>query len=184
MYGYPRYSLLQRVIHWLVALLVIVSLSIGLTLGMLGYEGVVARFGNETTNLLYKYHKTSGVLLLGLMTLRLVLKLVLVQPEYDPPLPPAQRMASQAVHGTLYVLLLSQAVIGWAATASGGYPVEFFSSTMPGILGKDEALSKTLYGIHYAIGLTLVALVVLHVGAALMHWLVKRDTVMYRISLF
>jgi cytochrome b561 len=184
MYGYPRYTLLQRVIHWLVALLVVGSLGLGLTLGYLGYEGAVARFGNETTNLIYKYHKTSGVLLLGLMTLRLVLKLVLVQPEYDPPLPPVNRIASQAVHGLLYILLLTQAVVGWAATAAGGYPVEFFKSTMPAVLGKDEALSKTLYGLHYGIGLTLSALVVLHVGAALVHWLVKRDTVMYRISLF
>lgn len=184
MYGYPRYTLLQRLIHWLVAVLVIAALVIGLTLGTLGFEGTVARFGNETTNLLYKYHKTAGVLILGLMTLRLILKLVLVQPEYDPPLPKVNRIASQAVHGLLYILLLSQGVIGWAATASGGYPIEFFRSTLPGILGKDPALSEKLYSIHFAIGLSLVALIAVHVGAALMHWLIRRDTVMHRISLF
>jgi cytochrome b561 len=184
MYGYPRYSLIQRIIHWLVAVLAIGAIVLGLTLGFLGYEGAVARFGSETTNLIYKYHKTCGVLLLGLMTLRLFLKLVLVQPEYDPPLPPMQRIVSQAVHGTLYILVLAQAALGWAATAAGGYPVEFFKSVMPPILGKDPALSERLYALHYLVGLALAALIVLHIAAALMHWLVKRDTVMYRISLF
>ncbi len=184
MYGYPRYTLLQRVVHWLVAVLAIGAVSLGLTLGLFGYEGAVARFGADTTNLIYKYHKTFGVLLLGLMTFRLMLKLVLVQPDYDPPLPTLNRVVSQAVHGLLYILLLAQAILGWAATAAGGYPVEFFKSTMPPFLGKDPALSEQLYVLHDIVGLALAALIVLHISAALMHWLIKRDTVMHRISLF
>ncbi len=184
MYGYPRYTLVQRLIHWAVAVVAICVLAVGLTLGFLGFDGVKATFGIEVTNLLYKYHKTFGVILLGLMTLRLVLKLILVQPEYDPPLPHRNRVASNAVHGLLYIALLVQPVLGWAATAAGGYPIEFFNSTLPKLIGKDPALSETLYAIHFGNGLLISALIAAHVGAALMHWLIKRDTVMHRMSLF
>lgn len=184
MTGYPRYTLAQRLVHWAIAIIAVCVLVVGLTLGILGFDGVKATFGMEATNLLYKYHKTFGVVLLGLMTLRLVLKLTLGRPEYDPPLPRFNQVASEAVHGLLYIALLAQPILGWLATAAGGYPVEFFSATLPGFIGKDEALSKSLYSIHYSVGLLILALIAVHVGAALMHRFVKRDTVMHRMSLF
>jgi cytochrome b561 len=88
------------------------------------------------------------------------------------------------VHGLLYVALLVQPVLGWLATAAGGFPVEFFSSKLPGLIGKDKALSETLYGLHGAVGWTIIALIAIHVAAALMHAFIKRDTVMKRMSLF
>jgi cytochrome b561 len=84
----------------------------------------------------------------------------------------------------LYLLLLAQPAIGWAATSAGGYPIEFFGWVLPGFLGKDPALSETLYGLHGFAGWAIVALIGLHVGAALMHWLVLRDGVIRRMSLF
>jgi cytochrome b561 len=179
-----RYTLLQRLIHWAVAIIAICLLAVGLTLYTLGFDGVKDTFGMPVTNALYKYHKTFGVILLGLMTLRLVLKLTLGRPDYDPPLPRFNKVASAAVHGMLYVALLVQPMLGWAATAAGGYPIEFFNSTLPKFLSKDPALSKTLYSIHLSVGLLILALIAIHVGAALMHAFIKRDTVMHRMSLF
>jgi cytochrome b561 len=117
-----RYSLIQRLIHWLVAVIALCVMAVGLTLGTLGFDGTKDAFGIDVTNLLYKYHKTFGVVLLGLMTLRLIVKRLLGAPEYSPPLPAFNRSASAAVHGLLYVTLLVQPVLGWAATAAGGYP--------------------------------------------------------------
>ena len=184
MTGHARYSLLHRLIHWAVAVIAICVLAVGLTLGILGFDGVKATFGMDTTNLLYKYHKTFGVVLLGLMTIRLALRLTLGRPDYDPPLPRFNKVASEIVHGMLYVVLLVQPILGWAATAAGGYPIEFFNTTLPQFIAKDPELSKTLYSLHFANGLLLLGLIGIHVGAALMHWLVLRDTVMKRMSLF
>ncbi|HUS54945.1 MAG TPA: cytochrome b, partial [Thermohalobaculum sp.] len=180
----PRYTLAQRLVHWAIAAIAICVLIVGVTLGTLGFDGVKATFGMDTTNLLYKYHKTFGVVLLGLMTVRLVLKLMHGRPDYDPPLPRFNKSASAAVHGLLYVALLVQPVLGWLATAAGGFPVEFFSTKLPGLIAKDPALSKTLYGLHGSVGWLILTLITIHVGAALMHRYVKRDTVMSRMSLF
>jgi cytochrome b561 len=184
MNGNRRYTLIQRLIHWAVALIAIALLAVGLTLATLGFDGVKAKFGIEVTNLLYKYHKTFGVILLGLMTLRLGLRLTLGRPTYDPPLPRFNKVASEIVHGLLYVALLVQPMLGWAATAAGGFPIEFFNTTLPKFLAKDPGLSKTLYAVHYGVGLLILALIAVHVSAALMHWLVLRDNVMRRMSLF
>lgn len=80
--------------------------------------------------------------------------------------------------------LVAMPVIGWLATAAGGYPVEFFGWTLPGIIGKDQALSESLFFVHGVVGWALLGLIVLHVAGALRHWLVKRDGVMARMSLF
>ena len=184
MTGDPQYALLQRLIHWLVAIIVICVLAAGLMLGVLGFEGFKNNFGIDVTNAVYKYHKTFGIIVLGLMILRLVMRLRYRRPEYDPPLPPFNKVVSRLVHGTFYVLLLVQPILGWSATASGGFPIEFFNWKLPPLLGKDVALSTTLYDIHGVVGLLLLTLITVHVSAALMHWRIIRDTVMKRMSLF
>lgn len=177
-----RYGALQRLIHWTVALIVLGLLTVGFTLGTLGFEGARDAFGIDVTNLLYKYHKTFGVIVLGLMTLRLLLRLAKPPPPYDHSVPAFYRTAGRINHWALYALLLAQPMVGWSATAAGGFPIEFFEWTLPPILSKDEALSKTLYNVHWVLGLTILALAAVHASAAMMHWLVRRDGVMHRMT--
>lgn len=184
MNGYPRYPLILRLIHWLVAIAVIGVLALGLTLGVLGFEGARDTFGTEATNAIYKYHKSFGIVILGLMLLRLVVRLFVRKPPYDMPLPRVNRITSSLVHGALYLLLLIQPVLGWAATAAGDFPIEFFDRQLPKFLEKDEALSAMLYDLHFAVGLLLLVVITVHVTAALFHRLAVGDTVMKRISLF
>lgn len=179
-----RYTLIQRLLHWLIVVLAVALLGVGLTLGNLGYEGTVATFGSDTTNLLYTYHKTFGVMLLGLMVLRLLLRLTLGAPSYRQPLAAWQASASTVVHGLFYVVLLAMPVVGWLGTAAGGFPVQFFGWELPGLIAKNEALGETLFQIHAWLGWTLIGLILIHVAAALMHWLIQRDGVMERMSLF
>ncbi|MDN3517038.1 cytochrome b [Aquisalimonas lutea] len=180
----PRYHAAQRLIHWVVAVLAVITLAMGLTLGSLGVEGARALFGVTATNLLYTSHKTCGVLMLGLMVLRVVFRVTLGKPGYAHPLPMFQRVASEVVHGALYLLLLAMPVLGWLATAAGDFPVAFFHYELPRLIGTNEALSEQLYAWHGAVGLTVLGLIVLHVAAALYHWRIRRDGVMQRMSLF
>ncbi|AHE98521.1 cytochrome B561 [Thioalkalivibrio paradoxus ARh 1] len=180
----PRYALVQRLLHWLVAVLVVLALIAGGTIGVLGFEGMRATFGAGGTDFFYTAHKTMGVLILGLMVLRLATRLTLGKPAYAVPLPAAQRLASQTVHTLFYVLLLVMPVLGWLATASGGFPVHLFHIELPGLIGRNDALSETLFLWHRIVGITLVALIVLHVAGAIYHWKIRRDGVMQRMSLF
>lgn len=179
----PRYALIHRLLHWALAGIVLVTLTVGMIFMFLGFEGTLATFGQPMTDQLYTYHKTFGIVILGLMLLRLVVRLVFGKPDYRPPIAAWERRVSTAVHASLYALLIVQPIIGWAATAAGGYPVQFFGWNLPGFLSKDEALSETLYGVHGLFGWLILILVLVHLAGALRHWLVKRDQVMTRMAL-
>ncbi|MFY0989511.1 cytochrome b [Halomonas sp. C05BenzN] len=179
-----RYAYPHRVLHWLVAAVLLLSLASGLTLGFLGFEGAMERFGGLLTDLLYTAHKTFGVTILALMTVRLATRLLFVVPDHEPPLPAFQRVLSSSVHHLLYLALLAMPVLGWMATASGGFPVQFLHWNLPGLIGEDEALSERLFLWHGRLGWAILGLVVLHVAGALYHWLIRHDGVMKRMSLF
>lgn len=179
----PRYPLIHRLLHWTIAVIVLGTLPIGMIFMFLEFEGTLATFGQPTTDLLYTYHKSFGVLILLLMLIRLAVRLAFGKPDYRPPIAGWERAVSTAVHASLYALLILQPMLGWAATAAGGYPVQFFAWNLPGFLAKDEALSSTLYGVHGLAGWLILLLAGLHIAGALRHWLVKRDEVMTRMAL-
>ena len=180
----PRYSLTHRWLHWIIALVFLGMIASGGTLGVLGFSGAKETFGQTGTNVLYSMHKSFGVALLLLMLARLAVRAGGGKPTYDPPIERWQKVVSTSVHHLLYILLFAQPVIGWLATGAGDFPVTFFGLQLPKILSKDTELSEWLYEIHGVIGILLLVLVVLHVGGALYHWRVRRDTVMTRMSLF
>ena len=178
-----RYALVQRLLHWLIAVLVLGALAGGALLWAYGFDGLKDTFGMAATNTIYTYHKTAGVLVLGLMLIRLALRLALGAPPAHPSLSPGLAAFARATHLTFYGLLILMPVLGWAATAAGGYPIQFFDLTLPGLIGENKALSETLYGMHGVVGLAIAALASLHIAAAMRHWLVLKDGVIHRITL-
>ena len=179
-----RYTLIQRLLHWLTALLVVLVLVCGGLFWAYGYNGLKASFGQDTTNAIYLIHKSSGVLILFVMIPRLILRTTLGAPAKLASLTPFERIASTAVQHSLYVALIAMPIVGWLATAAGGFPIEFFGTTLPGLIGKDKALSDTLYTVHSWLALVILALATLHVAGAMRHWLIKKDGLMHRMSLF
>lgn len=184
MTDWPRYRLIQRLLHWGVALVVIPMLAVGSTLGILGFEGAVDVFGPGVTNTLYVLHKTGGVLLLGLMAVRVITRLKYGRPHYAIPIEHrAQRVLSEAVHGLFYIGLIAMPVLGWAATATGGYPINFFQWVLPPLMGENKSLSAVLFQLHGLLGWALIGLLILHISGGLYHWLIRKDGVMTRMSL-
>ncbi|MBZ5487308.1 cytochrome b [Halomonas aquamarina] len=184
MHELDHYIYPHRVLHWLVAGGVLLALASGFTFGTLGYARTLELFGNTLTNLLYTSHKTLGITLLLLMTLRIITRLAFVVPDHDPPLNAFERIVSTSVHHLLYLALIIMPLLGWAATATGGYPIEFFHWHLPGLIDERPALSSQLYVWHGRVGWAIVVLAALHVAGALFHWRIKHDTVTKRMSLF
>jgi len=184
MHELDHYIYPHRVLHWLVAAVIVLSLASGATLGTLGFERAVALVGQEVTNALYTAHKTLGVGLLLLMTLRIITRLAFVVPDHEPPLNAFERVVSTSVHHLLYLALVTMPLLGWWATAAGGFPVQFFQWTLPPIFAETSSLSETLFIWHGRLGWAILALTVLHITGALYHWRIKRDNVMKRMSLF
>ena len=169
-----RYTVLQKLLHWTVALAVIGALAGGTAIDWLS--------NGPLKNQVYALHKATGILILGLMLLRLVLRVVHGAPALPLAVPAWQRTAAAASHFLLYALLLLMPFVGWAATSAFPAPIPFFGLfDVPPLIGKDRALSEQLFEIHHFMGNAIIALIVIHVGAALQHALIKKDGVFQRM---
>ncbi|NEX16711.1 MAG: cytochrome B [Halochromatium sp.] len=177
-----RYSFVQRLLHWLIALLIFGLLAMGFTFWGLGYDGVVGLFGDELTNSFYMAHKSFGILLFFLVVLRLLLFRFSPVPEYQTPLTGPERMISGTTHLLMYLLMIGIPVGGWVATAISGYPIQFFGWSQPGLDPANKELGEQLFLMHGIGGLVLLAVLLLHIAAGLKHWKLK-DGIMKRISL-
>ncbi len=183
------YSPLQRSLHWLIALLVLGLLCVGLYMTWRGGSsailtpvlGASPKAFDGLTSTLYTWHKSIGFLVLWLMLLRLVVRIRSGAPAPEPSLNPLQRIAATATHHLLYVLLLAAPVLGWVGVSAYGARGVVGGFNLPELVAKDERLANTLLGFHGWAALAIVALVAMHIGAALMHRLVLKDGVFQRM---
>ena len=170
-----RWSAPTALLHWLGAATVIGLLGLGFA--MTRFFGSAARFD------LYQLHKSFGVVALALFVLRLA-----ARAASRPPAPldgrAWERRAASATHIGLYALMALAILAGWIAASSSPLPIPtlvFGLFTWPDIAPRGEALFAAASAAHAWLAYGLAALVALHAGAALKHWLWDRDGVMGRM---
>src|SRR5512134_35845 len=118
----PRYTGVAIGFHWLLALMIIISFSVGWTMSDMSMS--------PTRLKLFNWHKWAGVTILVLSALRLLWRL-----GHRPPALPAaierampawQRAAHHGTHHALYLLFFAVPLTGWAYSSSAGYPIVWF----------------------------------------------------------
>ncbi len=169
-----RYGAPARTFHWLTVLLVAGLFGVGLYMTRLEFSDWKVR--------VYSWHETAGVCVFLLTLARLGWRLY----SPPPPLPPApwiEHLAAEAAHWFLYFCLIVQPILGWLGSNAFGFPVVWFGLVpLPNPLPKDDDLGRLLLGAHsllaYAMGITLL----IHAGAALYHHIVRRDSILVRMT--
>jgi len=160
-------------LHWLLALMILGSLAVGLTMTGLPFSPLRLK--------LYNWHKWAGVAILALSALRLLWRLT-HRPPADVPMPAWQRRAAHLAHVALYGLFFAVPLAGWAYSSAAGFPVVFFGVLpLPDFVGPDRDLSEVLKAVHRALAYALAAVVVVHVAAALKHHFIDRDGLLLRM---
>jgi cytochrome b561 len=172
------WGLAAKSFHWLAAALV---------LFLLGFGWWMTHMAGRSIRLdMYHLHSVIGYYLGLLLIFRLAWRAV---DRTTPPLPadsqPWERWAAQGGHIALYVLMVAVTLSGWllysafprraAAMLFGLIPVPFLLSA------PDRAIAGPMEGIHKFLSYALLAVVVVHVGAALRHHFVKRNDVLRRM---
>jgi cytochrome b561 len=174
----PRYSVPARLLHWLMALLLVVQISVGV---VMSYRGNVLNLWNGVTDFLYGTHKSVGFVLLILLLLRALVRLTAGAPPPEPSLAPWQRWVAAANHAGLYVLLLVVPMLGWLGVSLFPALEVFGLVSLPSIAAPDRGASDTVFILHRLMAFLLVALIALHVAAALHHHFIRRDGVLRRM---
>lgn len=173
-----RYSLPAIVLHWLIALLIIGAFTLGLVMTDIpGLTPAKLRY--------FSWHKWAGVTVLALAALRLLWRLGHRPPALPSAMPSWQQRAAHWLHALLYLLIFAVPVSGYAFTLAAGVPVVYFGVLpLPVLFGADPVLKPILREVHYWLDMTLAAVVLLHVAAALKHQFIDRDGVLARMSPF
>jgi len=170
-----RYTNIAILFHWLIALLIIGSFTMGLV--MTDMPGIT-----PTKLKYYSWHKWAGVTILGLAMLRLLWRLTHQAPPYPASMSSWQQSAANALHGLLYVLMFAVPLSGYFYTLSAGYPVVYFGLfELPVLIGPNPELKPILQGLHFWLNMTLAGAVGLHILAALKHQFFDRDGVLKRM---
>jgi cytochrome b561 len=169
------YAASQKWLHWLVAVIVLFMLPVGYTMVRLPDGPLADRF--------WDLHRSFGLVVLALAIVRLAVRTARGAPPPYAGLTGLERVASTAAHHLLYVLIFLMPLLGWASeSAFGDGSWTFFGLfDTPHILPANRPLSDILSRIHDWTALLLVAVLVAHIGGALMHTVVKRDGVMARM---
>ncbi len=111
-----RYTLVAIVLHWLIALGILVLLGLGLAMTR-GPLSPMDRFA------FYQWHKSVGLTVLVLMGVRLAWRLFHAPPPLPAAMPKAERRAASAAHLALYGLLLAMPLVGWAMVSASPYNI-------------------------------------------------------------
>lgn len=173
----PRYTRTAIFLHWLIALGLIGTLSLGLYM-----EGLPL---SPNKLKLYSWHKWAGMTLLALAVVRLAWRLSHPAPALPQDMSPMSRLAAHAGHWLLYVLMLAIPVSGWLMSSAQGFTVVWFGVLpLPDLVPKNAELGTLLNDAHVLLNYVLMAAVAGHVGAALHHHFIKKDTIMTRMLPF
>lgn len=163
-----------RLLHWLVAVLVIVQIG-------LGWAAVAWRLSPLKLDL-FVLHKSFGLVVLLLMLLRLLWRLAGPAPALPAGMSGLQRAAAGLSHLLLYLVLLALPLSGWVLSSAANIPFRvFWRLPLPALVAPDKAVETAAAAVHLGLVLALSALLLLHVGAALWHHFVRRDTVLTRM---
>jgi cytochrome b561 len=169
--GYTRTAI---VLHWLVAISVLSLLTVGLYMTGLKISPVKLQ--------IYMLHKSFGLLVLALMLVRVLWRMTHRPPPLPNSMPSWQKMASGVSHALMYLLLLAMPISGWLMNSASGFPTKLFSVLpLPQLIARDSDAFTRWQSVHSYLAYALIALVLLHIAAALKHFLLGRDQVMARM---
>jgi cytochrome b561 len=164
-----RFTVLQRLLHWLMAVCILGMLFIGV--------GMVSTVMPKYLTLV-SIHKPLGIAILVLALVRLVVRLRSGAPPLPVDLPEPMKLAAYLSHYAFYLLMIGLPLIGWGMLSAAAYPVVLFGGVhLPAILPQSDSLHTLLWNAHFYLAFVFFALILLHVAAALFHALVRRDGV-------
>lgn len=168
-----RFGIITILFHWLMAILIIGLLALGV---------YMTRIPISATKLkLYGLHKEFGVLALFLVFIRIVWRIININPSLSS-LPRWERIAARAMHYLFYLLMFAVPISGWLLTSSAGLPVSFFGLfILPDVVAANDSSLQLYIAIHKWLAYGLMVAITGHIAAALKHHFINKDDILRRM---
>lgn len=167
--GTAPFSRLSILLHWVMAALIMVMLFVGL---VMAHDSTIHYAG------LFTLHRTVGFLLLLLVIIRFINRFASHTPALPHDLPKPMKLAAHLSHILLYGFMVALPLVGWAMLSAGGYPITLWGGChIPPLIGFHPHLWGALRCLHSLLAYGLIPLILAHIGAALLHGIIRRDSV-------
>jgi cytochrome b561 len=164
-----HFTPVQRLLHWVMAVCIIAMFFIG--------AGMVSTIMPDYLTL-FVIHKSLGITILVLALIRLAVRARYGAPPLPADLPEPMKLAAHLSHYALYSLMIAMPLLGWAMLSAAAYPVVLLGGIrLPAIVPQSDSLHTLLLQAHVSLAFAFLALVLLHLAAALFHALVRHDGV-------
>jgi cytochrome b561 len=169
------YRVTAKILHWISALAILATIPAGLIMVRPG-------IGRALQDTLFVFHKNIGVIILLLILARLVYRAFNPAPPLPASVPTWQARIASVSHWALYAMVLVMAVTGYVRVTTGGFPLEGLDALgFPRFLPRSDEIAETAKAIHATVRIPLTLLIIVHIGAALHHAVVRRDGVFNRM---
>ncbi|SDV50388.1 cytochrome b [Chitinasiproducens palmae] len=162
-------------LHWVIAALIIAAWAIGwIMTDIPGFTPMKLRY--------FAWHKWLGVTVLALAVLRVLWRATHPAPPFPAALPKWERLAAEAGHGLLYLLMFAVPISGYLYSSAAGVQVVYLGVLpLPTLIAPNPTLSAMLKTVHIVCDYTLAAVVVGHLLAVVKHELIDRMPILYRM---
>jgi cytochrome b561 len=168
-----RYGRISQCLHWLMAFGILFMIA-------LGY--LVDEFPGMSKADAIALHKSIGITILALAVLRLGWRFANQQPALPPTLTKFKGVAAKVAHWLLYGLMVAMPVSGWLMVSGFGKSIVLFGVLpIPALLEKDRAVGAFWKDVHESLVYGLIAVILLHVAAAMYHHFILKDDVLKRM---
>jgi cytochrome b561 len=163
----------SRVLHWLMAAMLLAMLFIGVAMvtSLADYSVLVA------------IHRPLGVAILGLAVVRFINRQRKPPPPWLATMSPLERRIATASERLLYALMFALPLVGWGMLSAARYPIVFCGALhLPPILPHSPRLFAVLRPAHTLLAYLLFFTFMGHLSAVLFHTVVLRDGLLGRMA--
>ena len=169
-----QFGLVAILLHWITAVVVLGLFAVGWWMVELNYY-------SEWYRIAPHWHKSTGLLLAGVVVLRLIWKLVNAKPKALGQ--PWEQKAASVAHALLYILMLAIFCSGYLISTADGRGIDIFDWVTVPSMGQLFEDQEDIAGlVHEYLAYGLIGLVLLHALAALKHHFVDKDETLRRMT--
>lgn len=160
-------------LHWVLAVLIVSLVGVGWY--MMSIED------DPGSALYFNLHKSFGMVVFGLVLLRIIWRSKHRPAPLPMRLPKWQVNLSRITEWALYLCMLVMPILGFLGALYSKSGVAFFGAHLPSWTVANHDTAEFYFGLHSALAWVLVALVALHAIGGLKHLLVDKDGVFQRM---
>tara|TARA_R110002096_G_scaffold75662_5_gene178671 strand:+ start:1839 stop:2375 length:537 start_codon:yes stop_codon:yes gene_type:complete len=169
-----HWGLISRLLHWFMAIAIIFMFGLGVTMINMRLSPMKLE--------MFMVHKSIGILLLGVVIIRVIWRLLNPAPRPSRDLSKVQRITATAAQLFMYVLMICIPISGWIINSAANFPLQWFGLfEVPPIAEPSLTTEEYAKTAHLVLVCMLGAVVFIHITAALHHHFIQKNDVLKRM---